>query len=1019
MAEHELNKFVDDDGEVFNLRDSTKQPVADRVTAWGSAPSDTKYPSEKLVKDSLDGKQATLEFDGTYNASTNKAATVSTVTNAISGLDVSSVGGNGKYISAISEMDGKISATETNIDDALSATSLHPVQNKELTRWHNIVIGEDGYVSGSSTNPQLSLQKSRLGALSLYNAGVNIKIYSFDENDEENSTLEWDVSTASDSIKALYNKGEPTGTLYQSTAGKWVKILYTGTTSSYFRALGVFMDTKDSSSTVSNFYGHLRIGGVDYPESAQFSTYGSLVVAAYSKSSSTTVELILRPKSATCVCRIFGFRCLNTYTGSDAILIGKASSAFTTDKLSAARKLKTNLARTADSTFDGTANQENIPVTGTLPLGNGGTGKTTAKAAEYNLTTGKSEISDTTSGDDRVVFEVASPSESNGVTRGFRKLSTIWTWIKGLLSSESGVNISGNAATATALSAGADRTKLDGISAGANKVESSSTNGKIKIDGTDTTVYTHPTQTAYSAKGSATKVPKITTDSTGHVTSIEEVTISGVTPASHTHGNIANGGTLTDTAAAATGNDYVVIRDADNSQIQTSTIKGTDVADAVSKKHSHSTLTLSTTAQAYDGTHTLALPSSDPYTSARTPASHTHGNIQNGGTLQTTDVTIANGDKLVVTDSSDSNKVARTSVSFDGSTTDQFLTKKGTFDTVKEADVRWGGSFRTGLTPIEMALFPQNILANPLPSAIKFEKSSDGGTTWTETALTDNQKTQFCNLTSAVTLQVGGTTRDPAVVPLQRGRITISAIPLTATAYENSWCYGNVKRILLNASGSGTTRHCVVETQTGEHFIAHDDVWTTRGDYPITGDSGWNSIPFETTLGGYEGQLPSRTVAIRITFWIEAASPSGTANARVALNSIGILSSIVWSARATNLAKFGLPLLVNNDGTGTIDKANKLSTARKTYVTLGTASTTTTRDWSGDTTIPVDGTLAVSHGGTGLTSVTSNSFLVGNGSSAMVEKTPAQVLSLIGAQGAMTEMTTQEVTDFINDLGDL
>ena len=129
-------------------------------------------------------------------------------------------------------------------------------------------------------------------------------------------------------------------------------------------------------------------------------------------------------------------------------------------------------------------------------------------------------------------------------------------------------------------------------------------------------------QTAYSAKGTATKVPQITTNSLGQVTGITEVTISGVTPASHTHGNIANGGTLTDTAAAAAGNDYVVIRDADNAKIQTSTIKGTDVADAVSKKHSHSTLTLSTTAQAYDGSHTLALPSTDPYTSARTPASH-------------------------------------------------------------------------------------------------------------------------------------------------------------------------------------------------------------------------------------------------------------------------------------------------------------------------------------------------------------------------------------------------------------
>ena len=62
-----------------------------------------------------------------------------------------------------------------------------------------------------------------------------------------------------------------------------------------------------------------------------------------------------------------------------------------------------------------------------------------------------------------------------------------------------------------------------------------------------------------------------------------------------------------------------------------------------------------------------------------TPSSHTHGNIQNAGTLQSSDITIANGDKLVVTDSSDSNKVARTSVSFDGSTTNQCLTKKGTW----------------------------------------------------------------------------------------------------------------------------------------------------------------------------------------------------------------------------------------------------------------------------------------------------------------------------------------------------
>lgn len=60
---------------------------------------------------------------------------------------------------------------------------------------------------------------------------------------------------------------------------------------------------------------------------------------------------------------------------------------------------------------------------------------------------------------------------------------------------------------------------------------------------------------------------------------------------------------------------------------------------------------------------------------------HTHGNIQDSGALQTNDVTIASGDKLVITDSSDSSKVARASASFDGSTTTKALTQKGTFET--------------------------------------------------------------------------------------------------------------------------------------------------------------------------------------------------------------------------------------------------------------------------------------------------------------------------------------------------
>ena len=59
---------------------------------------------------------------------------------------------------------------------------------------------------------------------------------------------------------------------------------------------------------------------------------------------------------------------------------------------------------------------------------------------------------------------------------------------------------------------------------------------------------------------------------------------------------------------------------------------------------------------------------------------HTHGNVSNAGAI-TTDTAVANGDKIVVTDSSASSKLIRTGITFDGSTTTKALTPKGTWET--------------------------------------------------------------------------------------------------------------------------------------------------------------------------------------------------------------------------------------------------------------------------------------------------------------------------------------------------
>lgn len=78
--------------------------------------------------------------------------------------------------------------------------------------------------------------------------------------------------------------------------------------------------------------------------------------------------------------------------------------------------------------------------------------------------------------------------------------------------------------TASGLMSSGDKTKLDGIQEGATKVADSTTNGNIVINGTETTVYTHP-----AAKQAASGLYKITTNATGHVTATTAVAKADIT----------------------------------------------------------------------------------------------------------------------------------------------------------------------------------------------------------------------------------------------------------------------------------------------------------------------------------------------------------------------------------------------------------------------------------------------------------------------------------------------------------
>ena len=63
------------------------------------------------LETALAGKQGTLSFDGTYNASSNKVATKKTVTDAIAALDKTDAAVTKQFVTSVSETDGIITVT--------------------------------------------------------------------------------------------------------------------------------------------------------------------------------------------------------------------------------------------------------------------------------------------------------------------------------------------------------------------------------------------------------------------------------------------------------------------------------------------------------------------------------------------------------------------------------------------------------------------------------------------------------------------------------------------------------------------------------------------------------------------------------------------------------------------------------------------------------------------------------------------------------------------------------------------
>ena len=282
----------------------------------------------------------------------------------------------------------------------------------------------------------------------------------------------------------------------------------------------------------------------------------------------------------------------------------------------------------------------------------------------------------------------------------------------------------------------------------------------------------------------------------------------------------------------------------------------------------------------YGNTANTAVEGNDPRLSdARVPRAHTHGNITNDGKITATAATIANGNKLVITDGN--NKI-QAALAF-GTATNKYLTEAGTWktiDTMTGASASAGGS--AGLVPAPKAGEQNKFLTGAGTYAVPTDK---------KVQMTPNSAAKAYLLgTTSATESTGtavfdtGVYVDTAAGSLVAKTVTadnFSGLAAKATADKNGknlteYLAGLsvAGRVITYTKGDGTTGTITTQDTTYVDFTgATSNAAGTHGLVPapkagdqakvLTGDGKWTALPASTKLNtiAYDGDGNGVTAA--------------------------------------------------------------------------------------------------------------------------------------------------------------
>lgn len=187
-------------------------------------------------------------------------------------------------------------------------------------------------------------------------------------------------------------------------------------------------------------------------------------------------------------------------------------------------------------------------------------------------------------------------------------------------------------------------------------------------------------------------------------------------------------------------------------------------------------------------------------------------------------------------------------------------------ETVHDNDMLWGGkNLSDEVSPTDAAMVSViggNKFALCKSQGITVEYTNDGGATWVNYDATEETKIKLISGISTVGLYYGKKTESSQIVTADDMlRITV-----------NAWTcgvYTSLRKILIEFATSGSTNDFVkIESAT----IGDQETFTVVGTYNVSGNSGWNSIPYSNNLGAYSLNQTSNVGVLRFTFSTSTAS---------------------------------------------------------------------------------------------------------------------------------------------------